>query len=54
MMQSDFECGFNAESTVQYAEKEGKLSDSEIKWLKNRTRDRRPEVAGLAQEIYWQ
>lgn len=46
MMQSDFDCDFKAEGTVQYMEKEGRLRESEIEWLKKRTRDRRPEVAG--------
>lgn len=32
----------------------GRLSDSEIKWLKNRTHDKRLEVAELAKEIYRQ
>lgn len=32
----------------------GRLSESEIQWLKNRTHDKRPEVAELAQEIYRQ
>ena len=31
-----------------------KLNESERKWLENRTHDKNPEVAGLAQEIYRQ
>ena len=30
----------------------GRLSESEKKWLENRVRDRRPEVAELAREVY--
>ena len=32
----------------------GKLSESEIKWLKTCTQDKNLEVAGVAQEIYRQ
>lgn len=30
----------------------GRLSESDKKWLENRVHDRRPEVAGLAREVY--
>ena len=41
-----------AQTITRLSNLHGWLNDSEKKWLENRVRDRRPEVAALAREVY--
>ena len=41
-----------AQTITRLSNLHGRLNDGEKKWLENRVRDRRPEVAALAREVY--